>query len=195
MVENEKLSVDDEGKMKRTVTVEERSIFYELERKPVKNLNLRIRRDGSVYVSAHRRVPVSEIDAFVIRKGAYILQAIEQFTRLRQEESLPIPYTPQQCRAVLEEILKEQYPLRAAYGVPMPTLRIRQMKSCWGSCLYRKGIVTLNNRLMLKSRRCMEYVVLHELCHFVHPNHSREFYGLLGMLMPDWKERREELKG
>ena len=181
--------------MERTVIAEGRKITYELERKQVRNLNLRVRRDGSVHVSAARRVPAPEIDAFVIQKAAFILRAIDRFAKQAERETCPVPYTDGQCRAVFEEILKEQYPLIAGYGVPLPILRIREMKSCWGSCLYRKGTITLNKRLMQKSRRCIEYVVLHELCHFIHPNHSKQFYGLLETLMPDWKERKRELNG
>lgn len=179
--------------MERTVIAEGRKITYELERKQVKNLNLRVRRDGSVHVSVSRRVPVSEIDAFVIQKGVFILRAIDRFAEQAEKERLPVSCTDQQCRAVFEEILGEQYPLIAGYGVPMPALRIREMKSCWGSCLYWKGTITLNSWLIQKSRRCIEYVVLHELCHFVHPNHSKQFYELLETLMPDWKERKREL--
>ena len=56
-----------------------------------------------------------------------------------------------------------------------------------------KGIVALNNRLLEAPRDCIEYVVTHELCHFVHPNHSKQFYSFLSMLMPDWKERKSVL--
>lgn len=47
-----------------------------------------------------------------------------------------------------------------------------------------------SQRLLEAPRNCIEYVVMHELCHFIHPNHSKQFYGFLTMLMPDWKERK-----
>ena len=56
-----------------------------------------------------------------------------------------------------------------------------------------KGIVTLDERLLEALFNCMEYVVMHEFCHFVHPNHSKQFYAFLTMLMPDWKQRKETL--
>ena len=95
-----------------------------------------------------------------------------------------------QCHSVYSEILNELYPLFRKYGVQMPVLRIRDMETRWGSCLVRKGIITLNKRLLEAPRNCIEYVVMHELCHFIHPNHSKQFYGFLTMLMPDWKERK-----
>ena len=68
-----------ENTIERTVYVNGRAISYKLTQKPVKNLNLRIRKDGSVSVSANTLVPLSEIDAFVIAKGDYILNAIDKF--------------------------------------------------------------------------------------------------------------------
>lgn len=56
-------------------------------------------------------------------------------------------------------------------------------------------MITLNKRLARAPRHCIDYVVVHELCHFIHPNHSREYYDFLGMLMPDWKDRKRELEG
>ena len=68
------------------------------------------------------------------------------------------------------------------------------MTSRWGSCQTVKGIITLNSKLIEKPLRCIEYVVLHEFAHFIHPNHSKEFYDFVASLMPDWKERKIELE-
>ena len=89
--------------------------------------------------------------------------------------------------------MDELYPLFKKYGIEKPALRIRDMETRWGSCLAKKGIVTLNKRLLEAPRNCIEYVVMHELCHFMHPNHSKYFYAFLSMLMPDWKERKQFL--
>ena len=75
----------------------------------------------------------------------------------------------------------------------MPALRIRSMETRWGSCLAQKGIITLNKRLLEAPRHCIEYVVMHELCHFLHPDHSKRFYAFLTTLMPDWRERKSIL--
>jgi predicted metal-dependent hydrolase len=88
----------------------------------------------------------------------------------------------------------ETYQVFKQYGVPYPELKIRYMTSCWGSCRPKSGIITLNSKLIEAPRCSIEYVVLHEFAHFIHPNHSRKFYDFVSMLMPDWKERKGELE-
>lgn len=229
----------------RTVRDTGGEIVYLLERKAVKNLNLRVRRDGSVYVSAHRRVPLSQIDAFVARHGEYIRDAANrmaqleaQRTRTRQYsdgeifrilgKDLPLrvlpadtdrvqetqshlllwskdpddldkrrrlveKYLDRRCREVFQAVLEECYPPFQQYGVAMPVLRVRQMRSRWGSCLTKKGVVTLNKRLLEFPMDSIRYVAFHELCHFVHPDHSKQFYDLLSVFVPDWKAQRAAL--
>jgi predicted metal-dependent hydrolase len=69
-------------------------------------------------------------------------------------------------------------------------LRIRTMKTRWGSCNPQTGNITLNLHLIEKPKICIEYVALHELAHLVHSNHGRVFYNFLSMHMPDWKKRK-----
>ena len=188
----------------RTVCTGEKKINYILERKQVKNINLRVRPEGSVKVSASPRVDESQIDDFVLSKAEFILKALERFksaetTERQFQEELVKAKSGQESLladpAIFTEILDEVYPAFIPYGIARPKLRIRTMKSCWGSCLVNKGIITLNRKLLMKHRECIEYVVVHELCHFIHPNHSKEFYKFMEQFMPDWKERKGRLNG
>lgn len=188
----------------RTVCAGEKKINYILERKQVKNINLRVRPEGSVKVSASPRVDESQIDDFVLSKAEFILKALERFksaetTERQFQEELVKAKSGQESLladpAIFTEILDEVYPAFIPYGIARPKLRIRTMKSCWGSCLVNKGIITLNRKLLMKHRECIEYVVVHELCHFIHPNHSKEFYKFMEQFMPDWKERKGRLNG
>ena len=230
---------------KRMVLAEGREISYVLERKQVKNLNLRIRKDGSVFVSANDAVSFDEVDEFVCNKASYILSAVKRFNEMALYKPQPKQYVSgetfylqgralrlqvsqaakdsissdgvciylkakdvndfekkrrmvnrfldSQCKTIFVEVMDELYPLFKKYGIEKPALRIRDMETRWGSCLAKKGIVTLNKRLLEAPRNCIEYVVMHELCHFMHPNHSKYFYAFLSMLMPDWKERKQFL--
>lgn len=78
-------------------------------------------------------------------------------------------------------------------ALPEPELAVRAMKSRWGSCT-GKGKITLNLHLMRAPKPCIDYVVVHELCHLVEHNHGKGFYALMDRVMPDWRKRREELK-
>ncbi len=71
-------------------------------------------------------------------------------------------------------------------------LTVREMRTRWGSCS-RDGHVTLGAELMHVPRPLIEYVIVHELCHLVHLDHSRAFYFQVAMCLPDWKERRRAL--
>ena len=85
------------------------------------------------------------------------------------------------------------YLLVKPYGVKYPMVKIRTMKSKWGSCQPQQGKITLNGSMIASPKEAIEYVVLHELAHFVHPNHSKKFYEFVETLMPDWKTRKEKL--
>ena len=88
--------------------------------------------------------------------------------------------------------MKRQYKELKEHGLLQAIARTN-METRWGSCLVKKGIITLNKRLLEAPRNCIEYVVMHELCHFIYPNHSKQFYSFLTTLMPDWKERKQFL--
>ncbi len=70
------------------------------------------------------------------------------------------------------------------------TIRIRSMKTRWGSCNPKKSYINLNLELIKKSKASIEYVVFHELTHLIHHNHSAKFYNYLTLHMPDWKKRK-----
>lgn len=82
--------------------------------------------------------------------------------------------------------------LASAAGVPPSRLSIRPMATRWGSCS-RRGLVTLNPELIKAPKDCIDYVILHEMCHLRERNHGPRFWKLLGSLMPDWEERRSRL--
>lgn len=74
-----------------------------------------------------------------------------------------------------------------------PPVILKRMRKRWGSCT-PKGNIILNPELIKAPKKCIEYVVIHELCHFIHPNHSSQFYDLLSQIMPDWKKWKDRLE-
>jgi predicted metal-dependent hydrolase len=70
---------------------------------------------------------------------------------------------------------------------------VQRLQKRWGSCT-PKGTILLNPELVQAPGHCIDYVVIHELCHLVHPDHSSAFYKLLDRLMPEWKKWKERLE-
>lgn len=73
-----------------------------------------------------------------------------------------------------------------------PQLRVMTMQNQWGSCS-PKGRLTLNVHLIKAPRECIDYVILHELCHIAEHNHSERFYRLLKQVMPGWEKTKKRL--
>ena len=226
--------------MKRTISLNGIPTVYTLERKRVKNVNLRVR-GGEVFVSAPRWVPSAVIEGFLRERADFILGALERTERTPFppcEDGAPLPWRGRtltlalgrgsrssarveggvlrlcvrdaqdaegvrraldrwyraESEALCLEAFDRLYPQFAALGVPRPEIRMRAMRSCWGNCRPAKKVVTFNARLAAVPEGCVEYVVAHELTHFLHADHSSAFYAALARVIPDWKVRRRELR-
>lgn len=78
--------------------------------------------------------------------------------------------------------------------IPKPNLKIRNMTSRWGVCNIKNHNITLNYQLFKYNISCLDYVIVHELSHFIHPNHSSKFWDLVSKYYPNYKECRKMLK-
>lgn len=91
------------------------------------------------------------------------------------------------------DILEMTFPKFKKYFIPFPELSIRQMPTRWGSCT-PKGKVILNPELVKAPKGCIEYVIIHELCHLIEHNHTKAFYDLQETIFPEWKKWKERLE-
>jgi hypothetical protein len=94
---------------------------------------------------------------------------------------------------VLDMWYREQARETAPYQVRFPDLKIYRLDNRWGACSPKSQRVILNLELIKTPKECIEYIALHEMLHFRFPNHNLSFYGALGTLMSDWKEREDML--
>ena len=90
-------------------------------------------------------------------------------------------------------VLEEKISLFSKYNIEKPTIEIRTMNKRWGSCTV-KGKVILNPELIKAPKGSIEYVMIHELCHLIHHNHTKAFYDLQEKIMPDWKKWKTKLE-
>ena len=115
------------------------------------------------------------------------------------------PDDPAHTRSLLEQWyrrkaerhLRERFAQGCArmkkYGITAAPVMIRKMNKRWGSCT-PAGRVILNPRLILAPTACIDYIIMHELCHLKHPHHGPAFYEFLSRVMPDWEERKWRLE-
>ena len=219
-----------------TVSRDGKSVTVEWERKQVKNMNLRVRRDGSVYASSSARTSRATIERFIGERIDWILAAVaRQRTRsgadqptlaLVSGETIPVRgvnhtllvkkgksqecairegeltlslahpedaaarqrtfwrFWHEEALRVLSSRLAELYVLVAPVPPQLPRVTVKWMKSRWGSCTPSKGLVVLNEKLLLLPPAFADYVILHELCHFREANHSAAFYRELARVYP-----------
>lgn len=95
------------------------------------------------------------------------------------------------AKAIYQERLHEMLP-KATWVEGIPSFRIMTMTKQWGSCS-KQGQLMLNPHLIKASKECIDYVILHELCHIAEHNHSEKFWRLLTQVMPNWKEVKARL--
>ncbi|MDD5118755.1 MAG: SprT family zinc-dependent metalloprotease [Sulfuricurvum sp.] len=82
----------------------------------------------------------------------------------------------------------------AIVKLEIKAIRIRSMKTRWGSCNPKKSYINLNLELIKKPKSSIEYVIFHELVHLIHNDHSKNFYNYLSLHMPDWQKRKDKLE-
>jgi predicted metal-dependent hydrolase len=153
--------------------------------------------DGEVfyYLGRELRLKVGAGDKNeAYREGDCLYLRVKNPDDRALRERTIVKWKDAESKRILSEIVDAAYPAFRKHGVPAPTLVFRDMKSRWGSCQPKSAKITLNKRLIGVPRDCIEYVVAHEFAHFLHPNHSKNFYGFLATVMPDWKERKKNLE-
>lgn len=179
------------------------SHYYELriQRKQIKYAYIRVKPNQVLEISAPAKMPQDLIVNLIKEKTKWILSVTATLEDRFQEEDIrlmPIPAEQQQelryeAEDLAYEAMLKLYPLVEPFGVKVPEVRVRYMTSRWGSCIVNKNRIWINVYLIKLPQQCLAYVVLHELVHFIHPNHSKAFYHTLNQLMPEWKEAKEIL--
>ena len=119
---------------------------------------------------------------------------------------LPIEYSEQDNTEQIKKMINKMYnmiaekevesafeKMRKIVGVAPEEYKIKKIKTAWGTCSSRRKI-TINQDIVMYSRKAVEYVVLHEICHLKYMNHSKNFWNMVAKYMPDYKEAEKELK-
>ena len=167
---------------------------YRLIRSRRRTVGLEIK-DGGLLVRAPLRASLDEIERAIERSRGWVEKHLAIDTRERASR-LP-PFTGEELRALAERAA-EYIPQRVRYyapavGVEVKKIAIRDQRTKWGSCS-AKGNLNFNCLLMLAPPETVDAVVVHELCHLKHMNHSPLFYAEVARVLPDYREREKWLK-
>ena len=98
-----------------------------------------------------------------------------------------------EIKNIFERHLEKMYNIFEE-NIDFPKLRIRTMKTRWGVCNIKSKTVTLNSKLIEYNLEALDYIIVHELCHLIHFNHSKEFWQLVGKYIPNYRSIRTYLK-
>jgi len=122
-------------------------------------------------------------------RGAYLEVTVKDNKDIKSVRKTVDHWFRTRVEAVFEKHLAVCQEVASRHDIPEPIISLRKMRTRWGSCS-GKGRVTLNLNLIQGPVHCIDYVIMHELCHLTHHNHSPAFYRLLSRCMPDWKKRK-----
>ena len=144
------------------------------------------------YLGRNYRLKVIQSDEESVKlQRAYLHLFVKDKSDLERKKKLVKAWYKSRAKIHFHKALLKYQPL---VKKEVATVTIREMKTRWGSCHPSKAYINLNSSLICKLTECIEYVVLHELAHLEHPNHSKQFYNYMSLHMPDWKRRKMKLE-
>jgi hypothetical protein len=162
-----------------------------------RSLAAEMTQDGKVLVRAPQRLPEQEIERFLREKSVSIERMVQKFKAVAREAEALSPFTYAEIEEMAQQALKV-IPPRVKYyaeklGVTYGRITIRNQKTRWGSCT-AEGNLNFNCLLMKAPPEVLDSVVVHELCHRLHLNHSKAFYAEVYRVFPQYDRCHAWLK-
>ncbi len=179
---------------KERLFMEKKLPEFEIIRSSRKTVCLQITREAKVVVRAPRRMSKEAIDAFVREHAEWI----EKHLAMREEKNTR-EYADEEREAYLRALAKNIIPEKVAefasiMKVSPTSVKITGAKTRFGSCSGKNGLC-FSWRVMCYPEKAIDYVVVHELAHILHHDHSKRFWKTVEKYMPDYKEAEKILKG
>lgn len=123
-------------------------------------------------------------------EGDYLVVRLRPGTGTLRKSELVEEWYRRQLLAAASDFAKQWEPIME---VKAAKISVRRMRIRWGSCTHLKRTIILNSELARKPRRCVEYLVVHEMTHLLEPSHNDRFRSLLTKFLPSWKRLRATL--
>ena len=188
-----------------SIYIADQNITFLLIRSNRKSYSMEVKDDGSLILRTPLRISETFLKKWLMEKKEWIFekQSLQkeryELRKKKQEETGTVdPMHKAALEKRYRKAAKIYIPQRVEYyskqmGGSYQTVSIREQKTRWGSCSSNHTL-SFNWRLMLAPPQVLDYVIVHELCHLTHMNHSKEFWDLVEKIMPDYKEKKQWLK-
>ena len=174
-------------------TVFDMKFEYTLIRSDRKSLAVEVSADCKITVRAPMKLSQKKIDAFLLEKKSWLEKTIIKQMEKAKSKKVHSPEEIEALRKKAKDILPKKVEYYSALmGVKPSAVKINSAKKRYGSCS-AKNSLNFSLFLMERDERFIDYVVVHELAHIKHHNHSKEFYSFVEQFMPDYKERLKEV--
>lgn len=182
--------------MKKQITLQNKKVAYTLRKsKRARRMRLAVYCDGSVVVTTPHDLRETIAEKFIREKVEWLFSKINFF---KQFKGKPLArYSQDDYRKYKERALnlvqeKIVY-FSKVHGFNHNQIRIKNQKTCWGSCSKKRNL-NFNYKILFLPQKTQDYIVAHELCHLVELNHSKRFWTLVAKVIPDYIKIRSELK-
>lgn len=170
-------------------------IDYQLRRVRSPRVKIAVHPGGQIIVTALKRVSKAKIDQLVHERHGWIKEQQEKFVDLK--DRLLFRFNPAEYKQYKKEALAYVTDCLKFYNqhyrIGFGGLSIRNPRTRWGSCSSANNL-SFNYKIVLLPSKLAEYIVVHELCHCIQHNHSKDFWRLVAQTIPDYRERRRALK-
>jgi predicted metal-dependent hydrolase len=149
------------------------------------------------YLGRQYRLKINQInqdnsESVKLKGGYFVIQSLNKANKDHIKAQLDEWYRDK-AKQKFNERLDVCHEIASKYRISRPEMQIYSMEMRWGS-FTTSGKILLNPELIKHPVYCIDYVIIHELCHIKHPNHDKEFYRLLNQILPDWKRRKDKLE-
>ena len=179
-------------KEKKSIQYQNEALVYTLSRsRQTKRLIASVRSDASVLVSAPLRASLKMIETFVVAHALWIVTQVEK-RKIAMPRECAVPF--ESCKAQAKKCIRDRVLWYSEqYGFSFTRISIKHMRTRWGSCS-SQGNLNFHFRLLFLPPELRDYVVVHELCHLRHMNHSAKFWQQVAVIDPLYQTHVAALK-
>lgn len=183
--------------MKKKIKIKDQDIDYVARRSQrAKRLRLAVYCDGSCVVTIPRGFSIARAEEFIKRQAEWVLEKMN-IMKGRQQNGLFASRNQQEYLRLRNEarvLVREKVEkFNALYNFQYHKISVKNQKTRWGSCS-KNGNLNFNYKIILLPEKFAEYIIVHELCHLQEFNHSRKFWDLVAVAMPDCRKIARELR-